>query len=950
MAEDSQYGYATSILTSKSPQQAGLIIPNSLTSSTNLIQTSLTNWFQQYYSNLRSHNAELKNLYNFGSSLFAPHATSATSPEFSSFVDNWKLLLSQLQTEIVQNETKLAGFKLEIIGPLRNLFEDDIRFSELVINCKELQEISHDIQKQKPNSEYQWNVKAPQILANFENFKKQEKQVLFNSVLNYFQLGNTAMANTLKSSETSVNTLLSLFNIDTEMKQYLDFLMKCEFKAVTNQYGFQPNQEEGEDSVTDLKKAPAPPKHKRYSGFGTSHSSSNNHHHNELSNGKPSKLKSKVGSIFGRKKNRHSKHSDMNTDLETISSSNSKNMLRNDGRKNSVATTTGTSPLPPIPGASHSTSAGAGLSDGADRSSGAERADRISDANASAGTGSGTIMGAAGAVGAVVGAVVGAAGAAADSIGGSERSSHFGPPPSSASTNDRPLPSIEKQGETMQEPLIPKPAIQQPVVPEEEPNLVRYESQSSDEVSREPKNGTQMNKPLPIPVDKLKKYSFEVGDEAKPLQTSPKVIQHPYNFHNSRSDIFGDDHQIFDSQKPSSTFNDRELPEPTIEVPMVSKSSQDVTGPSPLLQAPLQNNNANPNSSVSAPKPPPARKVAHNPANSQQFSEPAESIHFEPAKSEVMPGSFAVEEEPKEAEESRDKYESSIPKASIVGTGTGGAAPGAGGSILGSSNNHFSPGVTKLTSQNTGNTLLSNHVNEFKHGGNGTKGLNISIAEMLNVSVNDDVLTTGQVLGEIVFNYEGETDEDHHQQPLEIILKKEAFDKVMINDLILVETNSSNLYEINPQDILSRTIGGVKYVNEIPEGQLPVTINHVWKFEEKQASLILDLKVQKPLFNVFVYAMVAPNVRTTQCLSRPSGTFSDVKNRILWRFDELKLDQRLLARFMTSGLAKEHEAGIQLRFQIPGFAYNDGKIEALDKSNTHIVKNVASGSYSAHST
>lgn len=934
MAEDSQYGYATLILTNKSPQQAGLIIPNSLTSSTNLIQTSLTNWFQLYYANLRSYNAELKNLYNFGSSLFAPTATSANSPEFSTFVDNWKLLLTQLQAEIKQNDIKISGVKLEIVSPLRNLFQDDIRFSELVVNCKELQEISYDIEKQKANAEYQWNVKAPQILDNFENFKKQEKQVLFNSVLNYFQLNSTAMSNTLKSSESSVNTLLSLFNIDSEMKQYLDFLMKCEFKAVNNQYGFTAQ----EDSVSELKKAPAPPKHKRLSGFG-GHSSNLNSHasHSEL-NAKQSKLKSKVGSIFGRKKNRQSRHGDQG-DLETISSSNSKaskNMLRgNDGRNNSVTTATVASPLPPTPNAS---------------ASGAPFQSQV--------------------------------------------------PQPSASNNNRPLPPIvtsEREKEISREPLVPKPATQShPLsVPqesreleqtEEEPNFLTYDSGSSDNVSPVPKNGN-FNKPLPIPVDNGKKYSFEVGDEAKPLQTSPKVQQHAYSFQNSRSDIFGDDHQIIDSQKANANI-ESDLPEPTVEVPILSEPkaaefkenfTKDIT--SPLSQTPLYNHNANASASASinAPKPPPARKVAHNQTlnsfNHQQNADSVlspEPVHVEPVKHEIMPGSFEVEEptitasEYKSEEVPQPKSEASIPSAitgaaagataGVVASGIALASPSSdvasppilpattsSGSVPSS---NFTPSVTKLTSQNTGNTLLSNHVNEFKHSGTSTQGLNISIAEMLNVSVHDDVLTTGQVLGEIVFNYEGEPD----GQPLQFILKKDAFDKVMINDTILLETESADVYNINPSDILSRTIGGVKYVDELPNGQLPVTINHVWKFEEKQASLILDLKVHKPLSNVFVYAMVAPNVKTTQCLSRPSGTFSDVKNRILWRFDELKLDQRLLARFMTSGLAKEHEAGIQLRFQIPGFAYNDAKLEALDKANTHVTKNVASGSYSAHSS
>ena len=82
--------------------------------------------------------------------------------------------------EIHSNEALFKSLKLEAIGPLKDVFQKDVRYSELLVNSQELQEISSDLSSSGSNAEMQWNMKAPQIFDNFENFKKFEAQLLFD--------------------------------------------------------------------------------------------------------------------------------------------------------------------------------------------------------------------------------------------------------------------------------------------------------------------------------------------------------------------------------------------------------------------------------------------------------------------------------------------------------------------------------------------------------------------------------------------------------------------------------------------------------------------------------------------------------------------------------------------------------------------------------------------------
>ena len=159
---DQDFNYATTILTSKTPVQAAAIIPNVLTGSTG-VNKDLIAWFRQYSTTLEKYNHELQALIDDANKI-----SQRSSIGFNNFPRNWNCLLNAIKTEHENNEIANKNIKLEIINPLRQLIEKDVRVSELIVNGQELQEISSNLDR---DGEMQWNYKAPQTFQNLEDFK-----------------------------------------------------------------------------------------------------------------------------------------------------------------------------------------------------------------------------------------------------------------------------------------------------------------------------------------------------------------------------------------------------------------------------------------------------------------------------------------------------------------------------------------------------------------------------------------------------------------------------------------------------------------------------------------------------------------------------------------------------------------------------------------------------------
>lgn len=134
-------------------------------------------------------------------------------------------------------------------------------------------------------------------------------------------------------------------------------------------------------------------------------------------------------------------------------------------------------------------------------------------------------------------------------------------------------------------------------------------------------------------------------------------------------------------------------------------------------------------------------------------------------------------------------------------------------------------------------------------------------------------------------------------------------------------------------------------------------INQVWKFEDHQASVMLNLKLnhqyasELTLENVIVSVALSPSVATLSASSKPSGSFNKDLNRITWRLDSqihlsYEKGETLVARFQTNGRGTEHESGIQLKFSIVNPPSSTEVF--LNGSEVPSVSSLVSGSYSAH--
>lgn len=311
-----QYNYATSILTSKTPQQSSNILPNSLELTSNLVEQNLLPWFISYSNHLNKSNQALNILLQQGSTFFKD-LTPEQAQEYGNLPKLWNCLLNSIQLNIHTNEALYKQLKLESIGPLRDISQNDIKYSELIINSQELKEISNNLSRNDPNAEYQWNIKGPQIFNNFENFKKLEKQVYFNSILSYFQGNNSLLTKNLSNNENSTNYLLTNYKIDNEMLNYLNYIMKNDFAA-----------------KTPVSSAPSPAKSNRNFHDQNNHHdiqslTSNTSNQTSKSGKRSSKLKSKVGSIFGRKNKKSSKaSSSLSNDIIPESTASSASSVR----------------------------------------------------------------------------------------------------------------------------------------------------------------------------------------------------------------------------------------------------------------------------------------------------------------------------------------------------------------------------------------------------------------------------------------------------------------------------------------------------------------------------------------------------------------------------------------------------------------------------------------------
>lgn len=867
MAE-SQYSFGTSILTSTAPEHAATIIPHALKTSEDVIEKKMLKWFVEYSDEVQRTNQVLKKLHDSGSIIFDDKATA----EYEGFQKVWNCLLHSVQTDIATNEAVLRALKLDSVKPLKDMFSQDVSLSELRVNSEELKEIAQGLHDASSGAEMQWNMKAPQIFDNFENFKKNETQLLFNVAYNYFNSANAKLQKSMANNENSVNYILSTYKIDAEMDRYLKYLV--------NKNGF-----------SDVN--PFPKQHRLSSVMHSRLTSHAPHHENasiassstnSKSPGKrASKLRSKVGSLFGRKhKLKKSKNpGSASAPINEVSSISSSAYDLQTGSSKST-------PLDNVPPTSRHPDTGRKVM-GASYDENSLSARQLP-------------------------ATVAKGASAEQEVAGLKRQVN-----APASSNQF-ISGVDSPSKTMNSvhlpPLTPSQLQKEtPAVPNvpESPNVVKYDSLSSpddDSSSKEDRRASLLEKhDLDLPPQSnhnvehkerdlnsvgdsnlnvgpyqqaASKYSFEVGDEDKHVvpnsDTTKTASAHPYG-----SDISG-------GLPPSSL----------------------VSGRNPIIHEQ--------DSHRVAPPPPPSRKVIHNDiSRSSSVSRGAPSQDMGALTDlNYHPGAFG---------------------------------------LVSARSSFIQPQFNTLSAQHTGNSSTK-HSEVFKHfdpkSYHEIAGLNSSIAEVMNVSFKDGNVVKSQAIGEIAFNYVPDEGED----PDPILLRLPTdFEKSVINNIFVHQFNETD-YEILPEHIIHKTLGGLKYLRKLSKDDVPILVRQVWKFEDHQSSLMISLKLNpdyasKLVVHDLVVSVALSGCKTTGASSKPQGSFNKDKNRITWKFENdvtfsgNKEEQKLIARFSTIGKGAESDSGVQLKFSVS----NPPKSVPLYDINNQLissVSNVVTGSYSGH--
>ncbi|KAG2733108.1 hypothetical protein G9P44_004098 [Scheffersomyces stipitis] len=972
MSEDS-FNYPTSILTSKTPEQAAKILPNGLNSAYKLLDTDLSRWFKEYASVLQTYNNGLRSLLATGNEMFKE---SNNDGEFSNFPRHWNCFLASLQIELNNNDELSNSINNEIIRPLRDVVDKDVRLSELLINSQELQEISDGLKSTKSNAEMQWNYKAPQIFQNWEDFKKYETQLLFDIVLNYFQSQNSKLTKELTNNENSTNYLLKNFKLDNEMQFHLEWLLHHKFEPAKDGFVQQqqkqqqhqlnkqshPQQRESSQSHHPSKRFSVLPSSKHHQEPPSTSSSSIN------SGKKSNKLKSRVGSIFGRSKNKKGKAGKSDTIPETESITSETNLPRGDltqmhtrassitSRGNSYRRPSGAvsthGPLPPTPSSAHTSTfpstqrtQSSGLVSQPASAAPEKETPHLPSSSVAAEVGSSTV--------------------ASEPV----------QPPQYYNNSRTLAPPITSSSSPLNPNKLPPQSIQEEPPVAESPNVVKYKDtdSSSDEEGPEDiqNNGRSMLQkhdlepedeaqgtsprdsypslapPPQLPGSFIRsntngtvnssdphlsdprsrqsssgKYSFEAGDDQKPIAATPR----------SQSE------NVFESPPES------ELPEPNVSDVQLKAVAEPETsngwagktaiGAAAIGAAGLAA--AAGALGSRAPPPPPSRKVIHHQTADEVSALPAtpeRQISTQPSRNRSEVTSQMFHNLP------------SARESLVQPHATGGS---------------FAP----LVSQDTGMSSLSKS-DYFKHFDTGsepvTKGLNASIADVVNANFKDGQLVKSQLIGEVAFTYIPE--DATASLPVEPILVRipNSFDKVILNNSF-VDKLEDEVFKISPALVSSKTLGGIKYLLKLNETQVPIIVQQVWRYEDHQASLVVKLRVNPAIReevvveNLFVSVALKSNVQATSASSKPQGAFNKEKNRITWRYTQpLKLggdvvEEKLIARFMTNGKGVEDEAGVQLKFLIHDHPIKFATIYSYEDKTKEIasVRNITSGNYSGH--
>lgn len=845
--EDSEF--ATTILTSTSPEDVANFLPQALAASSGLVQKKLVVWFTNYVNMLMRYNLDLNVLVSNGREFFAE-----SEDEFGSLEKIWNCVASCVMSQITVNDSLIRVIKNDVIHPFSAMFKEDFKYSELLVNSEELVEMRQHLND--ADGAYNWNVKAPAILSNLENFKRFEKNVVFNGFLAYMNTVNSKTASMLNKNENAVNFILKEFDLDNEMKKYTQHMINTRAPPapapVHHAHGGHPTPQRlsshGGSSRTSL--------HSSASAASTPSAPK-----------KKSKLRSKMGSILGRKKKSSNlKMSDTIPENESVASVPSRQNTV--GARTSIYTSLtynrgSYAEASQISPTKHSFAAS--------KPKAAPEPKAIAEVPTPARR---TLS-------------------FAEPTHAYESESDRGFP-SMASAPLEPMMPVEGNLQSKTTPTADIAPAESPLAATHSgavssPNVVKYSSSDEDSDVPEDINGNKvgmlqahnLEHPPKLDTDSdfrsrntsSGKYSFEYGDEEASISNTPT--------HTPR------------------VASGTGFPTGTSAAVKENASAEIAEAVAPAVS---QQASARP-----PPPPPPARKVHPVPDTDSH-------------KHDIVSNDF------RHLHNARESF--------------------------------IQPHSDRrpfLQTQTTGNSMFK-HKEYFKHFGQAevSEGLNTSVAEILNVTFKGGVAVKSQVLGEIAFNYNSEEPLGSYN-----VRVPTKFSRFLLNEQVMKQTGEDS-FSLNLLSITGRTLGGIKYTMDLDAAFIPVIVKQVWKFEPHQASLIIKIslnpsyKTSISLENFVISAALDTSVTSTSASSKPEGSFNKDLNRITWRYSNPLVlspsspEEKLIARIMTDGQARESINGVQAKFTVHNLPFSFVQILDSNDNDVPSVRSLSSGNYSSH--
>lgn len=754
--------------------------------------------------------------------------------EFGSLDKIWNCVALCVMSQVNVNDAILRVIRNDIVNPFHGAFTKDFKYLELLINSEELQEMASELST--ANGEYNWNMKAPAILSNFESYKRYEKELLFSGFLSYLNTVNDKMGQLIGKNENAVSYILKEYDVNAEMQKYTQHVLALEIRAAP----VHTKKASHADKSHHHAAPPPPPPQKSHtnSSIGTKEK-------------RKSKLRSRVGSILGRKKKASA--ASVHT-AETIQED--ELVVSVPSRQNTQFSTRELISRPSAP----ITSSVPHQSNIAQNSkSGGDSSDRnVVSAGAT---------GAAGAAGAIVGGGVVAAHAAMESRSASRPNT----------IDAQPLaPTTAQHGENYSITGAPsRPQghagtadLPEPSLPDEDANIVKYESSGEESDVPTDVNGRRLSMLQAHDLGQAPKFDSELDIRSR------NTLSGKYSFD------FGDEQGRL-SEAPA---------------PIRENVSTEETAPS-AAPAPIEKH-----ALPAPPPPPPSRKVQNS-------------------ESRVPSSTFA-----------------NLPNAREL--------------II---QPHMTGDRMSLVSQTTGNSMFKqNHFKHFDAEAATREGLNVSVAEIINVSYHDGDVSKAQILGEIAFNFNSQSS----PPKLLAVNIPTKFTKFLLNEEVLRQSSDSG-FDLRVPPVAGKTLGGVKYMRSISAHEVPILVKQVWKFEPHQASLIVKvllnpaLKSPLTLDNFVLAASLSLVVASTSAQSKPEGSFNKDNNRITWRQESLKLtpdapEAKFIARIMTNGQALELPSGVQVKFVVSDSSVSFVEVLNEDGNSFPTINSLSSGNFTSH--